>query len=648
MLNKRLVFSVVALLSVFGCKMLKPGSSSAKDAASTQTYPSDDVRYIGLFEGSAASEAPMIRPPNPNEKIRIAGGAFYYWVELFDKFAEKRSEKQACGGSFPGNIEELRPYYAFYRRRLGPPPVANTPGSDPYGTQPTTLQTDPLGTIMNAYTFESCDAFAKTLGDAMVQWNSKRALSIPDLYTVYVVSKFKNYFAWSVAWQYLQQSKSNMPSSLPNDIYLSKTTPSYDYNLKAEEISRTTYTWDDLSMDEGSTYVQYFYGRIAKFHHNYPVVSGLIPIFGSVMAAGDSLMDLVEGRQVNGAATNYTYSGIMLCLNVATATLDAFTVKVAAVATYEKAVTVANNLKTKLKAFRTNAAAGKAITKAEIAELQSEIDASLREISSANGALKEGATTAETLAPYADLPFDSHLEISHGGVEVSLEHTTILEGSRQFEINRLSAAGGVVPEPGEIKAFNSLLYDPHSPQSAKFLQKAKALASGAPNEVAIADRLVDHVNRSVFPKDTPYDLATGTTDPDFFRVMTADSKTITSKMDELYAIQKADCRAHNLELAAEMRAAGVSDAKVVNAKVITGQVTENHTIVQYSAKINGQPTVMFADSYYRQFNGSLTELMNGKSGPTGRWLDPKGPVNDVAKIVIDQQSFPKISTIGVK
>jgi ADP-ribosyltransferase exoenzyme len=130
--------------------------------------------------------------------------------------------------------------------------------------------------------------------------------------------------------------------------------------------------------------LNYFYGGIASFRHDYPVVSGLIPVFGSVMAAGDAFITMCEGKNADGQTVNRGWSLGVLSVNVALATLDAFMVKAAAIETMQVARSSASQIVERLKPIRARLAKGEALAAEEVTQIQKDIDQCLKSASGAD------------------------------------------------------------------------------------------------------------------------------------------------------------------------------------------------------------------------------------------------------------------------
>jgi hypothetical protein len=156
------LIAIASSLIFTGCKFVNLSKSTAKDTSlGVHGYPSEDIKFIGLFDGSAQSEPPLLLRGDKERSMRVAG--VMWWGEVFQKFVDRRGQPslKSCG-SVPDDPEQLRPYYAFNRRTFGPPPIDFIDGSDPLAKEPDELKPDPLGKIVDAYSTGDCDAYAKT------------------------------------------------------------------------------------------------------------------------------------------------------------------------------------------------------------------------------------------------------------------------------------------------------------------------------------------------------------------------------------------------------------------------------------------------------------------------------------------------------
>ena len=470
MYPNRLILISLAVSSICtGCKFSSTTKSESKDASvNVHGYPSEDIKFIGLFDGSAQSEPPLLLRGDKERSMRAAG--VMWWGEVFQKFVDRRKlpTLKSCG-SVPDDPELLRPYYAFYRRTFGPPPIDFSDGSDPLAKQPDELKPDPLGKIVDAYSAGDCDTYAKTLLTTLQGWNNQRSLELPELYAVYVISKFKPLFSWSYAKIYAKGHGITVSDTLPDDIFLAKTTPSYSYNVEAAKVLSTRYSWAQLNMDTHSSYWNYFYGGIAAFHHDYPVVSGLIPVFGSVMAAGDAFITMVEGKNVAGQTVNRGWSFGVLSVNVALATLDAFMVKAAAIETLQAAKSSASQIVERLKPIQARLVKGETLTADEVAQIQKDLDQNLKVASGADrmkdvGELKGIYNGGGLYQPVYDI-----LEVLPMGKQIRGKLISLFGGTPTKMLDAACGTGLVGQSAKE--AFPGLIVDGLD-QSAEMMQKA--------------------------------------------------------------------------------------------------------------------------------------------------------------------------------
>jgi hypothetical protein len=125
--------------------------------------------------------------------------------------------------------------------------------------------------------------------------SSQRGASLDDLFALHIFDEFREsiFIHPYAAFQ------------SPREIFLNKTTPSFDLNNQAREKIHQFISWEDLGM-------AHYTGRgffrpqrwVAEFQHNNPLGFAIIPVLGSMWDALDAWESGWEGREASGRPTS--------------------------------------------------------------------------------------------------------------------------------------------------------------------------------------------------------------------------------------------------------------------------------------------------------------------------------------------------------
>ncbi len=141
-----------------------------------------------------------------------------------------------------------------------------------------------------------------------------RGAAFDQLMTLFILSRFPTVFA-----DPYQAFKS------PSELFLNKTTPSFDFNNQVREAISKYISWKDLGMAHYSSFGFYRPQRwIAELQYTYPLGFSLIPLVGSTWDVLDSSSSLIEGRQANGQPTDNLLQSGIFALNLASSMGDYF------------------------------------------------------------------------------------------------------------------------------------------------------------------------------------------------------------------------------------------------------------------------------------------------------------------------------------
>lgn len=160
---------------------------------------------------------------------------------------------------------------------------------------------------------------------------SRRGIELHDLMLLYMMTEYSEFF--HVDDVLANRSAGALGNTGPEEIFITKTSPSLACNNHAAAVLAKPIPWSDLGMDaySGVGFISWFHEPVARFRHEYPMASSLIPVFGAVFSAGDSLLSAVEGRDANGNQVGKFQGSAMFAFHFSIAVLEAFAVKASAV-----------------------------------------------------------------------------------------------------------------------------------------------------------------------------------------------------------------------------------------------------------------------------------------------------------------------------
>ena len=336
------LITVTAIFTTSGCKMRKYAAGSTR------------LRSEAMDLGAQCDQ--MLRQQADLNRVNGISGSGAFSEEsiyrgLFKTVAKVRSPLEKTAEQFASQISEdflhfsgivygrenggqnfrqarfadgFRSLVRAYVGLLGPRYYSNT--EDP-SIRVSMLNNNPLGRFTNLLRESGQVAYEVRVGAYLGGLAATRGISLSDLLLVFMMDEYPELFHMGKIATTVGGVR--VSSETPSEIISNKTTPALACNNYAAQVIAEPIPWEQLGMShyQGYGFVPWFHEPIAKFRYEYPVVSGMIPVFGAVMSAGDSLLTAVEGRDTQGNAAGRFESSVFFTFHFTMAVLDAFMVK---------------------------------------------------------------------------------------------------------------------------------------------------------------------------------------------------------------------------------------------------------------------------------------------------------------------------------
>lgn len=287
---------------------------------------SEAIIYQGMFQALGKNRVSL--PKAADLFARRLSDDFLHFSDL----AYSQKNGWSNFRQSPG-ADSLRMLVRGYVAMLGPSYYGTS--EEPDGGFFDRLQNNPLGLFIGRMR-----EGAANMGDHFYEVSAakfltglatRRGIEMHDLMLLYMMETHRDFFHID---EIMQNPSARGPRNLsPGEIFANKTTPSLACNNHAAQVITKPIPWAELGMDSysGVGFVSWFHEPVARFRYEYPVVSSLIPVFGSVLAAGDSLLSTVEGLDSSGRPVGGIEGSAMFAFHFSIAVLEAFAVKATAV-----------------------------------------------------------------------------------------------------------------------------------------------------------------------------------------------------------------------------------------------------------------------------------------------------------------------------
>jgi len=293
-------------------------------ATSGQTTPSEESLYRGLFAAFEGVEVPLDK-----DQEAYFRRLWDEWSHLVPRLARNAGQKYAT----PPTPEGLRRLFRAYVMLLGEQKTTGAAENSSFLHQQ--VQNSTLGEAVAALQKTDYQIYLQRFATYFSKATTRRGAELDELILAYMISRYPDSFHRDAMQALFDRSVSSsyFPQDKPYiDQYLAtKTTPALSCNNAAAQLISQRIPWNGLGMQHyaGFGYIPWFHEPIARFYQEHPVVSSFIPVFGSVMAAGNSLLDAVEGRDIAGNERSRITASIEFTFHYTVAVFEVFSVKAA-------------------------------------------------------------------------------------------------------------------------------------------------------------------------------------------------------------------------------------------------------------------------------------------------------------------------------
>lgn len=384
----RIVVYGAVIATTHSCKW-KPATKAASKSVESDGYQTEKYSIVGIFEGTAKRTVSLGPGSADVVDVNLSDKS---WFGFFNRY-RNAVKNDRCKNVVQGDPNLLLPYVSMYARDIMPPQPKGLRGKlHLVGANETFIPTDAARIDLRAF-FQGAIAVCESKDDASEKENlekyesirrsleamkTKLTISTRSLFTLHVVEKFPKLLLWDIiANAKLSLTKDvnytyphNIPIDTPSMLFLQKTTPSLRQHRQLEAIQDSVYSWDELGMYSGSG-IPLFYNKFAEFAATYPLISGAIPLLGTSLAAADSLLTLVEGKDAKGNQVSDNRAQMDFALSIAFATIDgAMAYEAISTPLIRKIRDGAKKTSERLNDLRKRLEAGEQVTTREIAELK--------------------------------------------------------------------------------------------------------------------------------------------------------------------------------------------------------------------------------------------------------------------------------------
>lgn len=203
----------------------------------------------------------------------------------------------------------------------------------------TVISNTSLGCIARSFDDYQPDAspteYSRRVSRFVRHLRDRRGASFEDMFTLYILSEDgpRGFFRYDGIYKFSERSKkvflypgewtSGVYRNLADDVFGRKATPSLAYNNEVAAAIARPIPWNELGMTMSDDFIQYWMRDwVAKQLYEHPVATAFIPVLGQVVALTNRLLDVVEGRDMEGASIDRLWSVALFMGEYALAVVD--------------------------------------------------------------------------------------------------------------------------------------------------------------------------------------------------------------------------------------------------------------------------------------------------------------------------------------